>query len=228
MKFKPTTRTLKILEQLTPYARKVITEMLSVAYELNMNMQVHSGYRSPQEQDRLYAQGRTSPGKIVTNAKGTPTPQSTHCYKVAVDTHFDCNQDGVAEWDMVKYEKVWNECKKRGLDKKGLFSGLEWKTFREGPHFEVSFGKSWRDFAAGFDPEKHYQSLQPKQEPVKPVEPPKPDPAPKQEPIPEPKPIATPKQEAPASKPEPKKSPAQQQAEALKGKLNKKLKKLLK
>lgn len=220
MKFKASTRTLKILEQLTPYARSVITEMLNVAYELNMNMQVHSGYRSPQEQDRLYAQGRTSPGKIVTNAKGTPTPQSTHCYKVAVDTHFDCNQDGVAEWDMVKYERVWAECKKRGLDKKGLFSGLEWKTFREGPHFEVSFGKGWRDFAAGFDPEKHYQSLQPKPEP-------KSIPEPKTEPVkaPEPKP------EAPAPKEEPEpaaKSPAQEQAEKLKKKLNTKLKKLLK
>jgi peptidoglycan L-alanyl-D-glutamate endopeptidase CwlK len=40
------------------------------------------GVRTVAEQDALYAQGRTKPGKIVTNAKGG---QSAHNFGLAVD-----------------------------------------------------------------------------------------------------------------------------------------------
>lgn len=158
-KFQASPRTLKLLDTLTPHARGVILEALNTAYELGLNMQVHSAYRSPQEQDKIFAQGRTLPGKIVTNARGTPVAQSAHCYKVAVDCHFDNNQDGVAEWESSNYEKVWAACKAKGLDKKGLWwSGLWQGSLKESAHWEVTFGKNWRDLAAGFDPSKHSQA----------------------------------------------------------------------
>jgi len=43
---------------------------------------VTQGFRSWQEQDALYAQGRTAPGEIVTNARGG---ESWHCLGCAVD-----------------------------------------------------------------------------------------------------------------------------------------------
>jgi peptidoglycan LD-endopeptidase CwlK len=168
-KYSISARSAKLLETLTPYAKQIMTEMLQAAHAVDLNMQIHSAYRSPAEQDGIFAQGRTKPGKIATNARGTPQAQSMHCYKVAVDAHFDQNQDGMAEWDEKLYKKVWEECLKKGLDKRGLAWAGNWQSFKETAHFEVSFGKSWRDFAAGFDPSKHV-------EPVK-VEAPKPAPA---------------------------------------------------
>lgn len=47
---------------------------------------VTEGYRSGARQDQLYAQGRTRPGEIVTNAKAG---QSAHNYGLAVDITSD-------------------------------------------------------------------------------------------------------------------------------------------
>lgn len=46
---------------------------------------IHEGYRSTERQNKLYAQGRTAPGGIVTNAKGG---QSLHNYGVAADIYW--------------------------------------------------------------------------------------------------------------------------------------------
>jgi peptidoglycan L-alanyl-D-glutamate endopeptidase CwlK len=150
MTFTRTPRTNKILEKLDPYARVVITEMLGIAHSHGINIQLHSGLRTAKEQDALYAQGRTKPGKVVTNAKGTPVAQSIHCYGAAVDSHFDQDEDGQAEWDFEMYKKVWALAVGAGLDKKGLRWAGNWVKFKEGPHFEVSFDKGWQDFANGF------------------------------------------------------------------------------
>lgn len=141
-------RTQTLVQTLTPEAALVISEMLEAAYGIGMNIQIHSAYRSPAEQDGIYAQGRTKPGKIATNAKGSPIPQSTHCYKVAVDCHFDNNEDGVAEWNPEFYQKVWTACVAKGLDKKGLRWAGNWENFKESAHFEVSHGKTWQEMAA--------------------------------------------------------------------------------
>ena len=148
--FEKSAKTIKILETLDPYAKKVIEEMLDLAHLAGLNIQAHSGFRTPKEQDALYQQGRSKPGKVVTNAKGTPVAQSSHCYKVAVDCHFDQDQDGVAEWDFELYKRVWALAVGAGLDKKGLIWAGNWTSFKEGPHFEVTFGKNWKDFAAGY------------------------------------------------------------------------------
>ncbi|MEQ1924368.1 MAG: M15 family metallopeptidase [Pyrinomonadaceae bacterium] len=51
---------------------------------------VAEGYRTPELQDYYYAQGRTRPGPIITNARGT---QGKHTQRRAVD--FDFVVDGV-------------------------------------------------------------------------------------------------------------------------------------
>lgn len=154
MTLKKTARTIKILEGLDETTQPVISALLDCAYELGMNAQLHSGYRSPTEQDTLYALGRTKPGKIVTNAKGTPVPQSSHCYKKAVDLHF-VGEDGTAQWDFKLYKKLWDAAKPT-LEKKGLVWGGNWTSFSEGPHFEVTSGKGWRELAkeAGYKVEE--------------------------------------------------------------------------
>lgn len=49
--------------------------------------------RTKAEQDALYAQGRTTPGSIVTNAKGS-TYSSQHQWGVAIDFYIDMDVDG--------------------------------------------------------------------------------------------------------------------------------------
>lgn len=144
MSYQTTARTLKFLDTLKPEARSVIVELLELGYKNALNPQIHSAYRSSTEQDNLYAMGRTKPGKIVTNSRGY---QSNHQYRIAVDMHFDDNQDSVAEWDLPKYTKLWNLAVSAGLDKKGLRWAGNWEKFKESAHFEVSFGKTWREIA---------------------------------------------------------------------------------
>jgi len=113
-------------------------------------------YRSFEEQDGLYAQGRTklfdNNGKrlgIVTNAKGG---QSFHQYGVAFDIVLliDKNNDGVfesASWDTVSdFDKDgtsdWGEVVKY-FESIGWFWGGRFKKFPDKPHFEKTFGYSW-------------------------------------------------------------------------------------
>ena len=96
--------------------------------------------RSAKRQDELYAQGRSKPGKIVTNAKAW---ESFHQYGLALDiclildgkeaswdrvTDFD--RDGIADW--MECVRIF---KSHGWEWAG-----EWKTFREAPHFQCTFG----------------------------------------------------------------------------------------
>lgn len=83
------------------------------------------------EQDALYAQGRTAPGKIVTNAKGG---QSYHNYGLAIDVVEI--KSGQAIWNT-----NWSE-----ISKIGIRNGFEWggnfKGFIDKPHFQMTLGYS--------------------------------------------------------------------------------------
>jgi peptidoglycan LD-endopeptidase CwlK len=91
-----------------------------------------SGYRSPEEQAKLYFQGRTTPGKIVTNAK---PGFSAHQYGIAVDWCRDADLDrrGLQpDWSLAAYEILAEEAERLGLE-----AALRWKRFREGPHVQL-------------------------------------------------------------------------------------------
>lgn len=96
--------------------------------------------RSPTRQAELYAQGRSKPGKIVTNAKPW---ESSHQYGLAIDycliidgkeaswnTVLDYDKDGISDWT-----EVANIFKKHGWTWAG-----DWKKFREYAHCECLFG----------------------------------------------------------------------------------------
>jgi peptidoglycan L-alanyl-D-glutamate endopeptidase CwlK len=121
--------------------------------------------RTNAEQDALYALGRTqvnSNGKsskkplgyIVTNAKGG---QSIHNYGLAFDIvlMYDKNKDGTFEtvsWDMVKDgdndgKADWMEIADF-FKSKGYEWGGDWKSFKDYPHFQMSFGFNWRTLLA--------------------------------------------------------------------------------
>lgn len=86
-----------------------------------------SGLRSFQEQDALYAQGRTSPGNIVTNARAG---HSVHNFGLAFDV-------GIFEGSRFLGESP----QYKAVGALGLELGLEWggnwRTIVDEPHFQL-------------------------------------------------------------------------------------------
>lgn len=119
----------------------------------NYKMVITEAYRSIEYQNQLYAQGRSKPGKIVTNAKGG---QSMHNYGYAVDfalmtpdgkkyvwdTKIDTDKDGQADW-----MEVVDEAKKCGFE-----WGGDWKSFKDYPHFQMTGGLTDAQVRAGMKP----------------------------------------------------------------------------
>lgn len=95
--------------------------------------------RTIDEQNALYAQGRTKPGSIVTNAKGG---SSYHNFGLAFDIVllYDKDDNGTfetASWDTK--DKNWKAVVKF-FKEKGWFHGGDFKSFKDEPHFEKTFG----------------------------------------------------------------------------------------
>lgn len=104
------------------------------------------------EQDAIYAQGRTKPGKIVTNAKAG---FSYHNYGLAIDIVLLVN--GAASWDTVKDfdgdgKADWQEIVH-------IFKSFGWEwggywQFKDSPHFQKTFGYSVRELLSLYNSAK--------------------------------------------------------------------------
>jgi peptidoglycan L-alanyl-D-glutamate endopeptidase CwlK len=105
--------------------------------------------RTKEEQDALYAQGRTKPGKIVTKAKGG---ESYHNYGLAFDVALVVGKRIV--WDKNDLNKNnkddWQEIGELG-ESVGLEWGGRWK-FKDVPHFQKTFGLTIADLKSGRTP----------------------------------------------------------------------------
>ncbi len=114
---------------LHPELQEIVTEFLSLCLSKGLPVIITQTWRSKQEQDQLYAQGRTKPGSIVTNCK---YPLSPHCWGVAFDF---CRNVRGREYDDSDgfFKKVGAVGK--GL---GLAWGGDWKGFVDKPHLELA------------------------------------------------------------------------------------------
>lgn len=95
--------------------------------------------RSLEEQAKLYAQGRTDPGHIVTNAK---PGSSAHNYGLAIDVVPLIHGKPLWTFDVKNPGTVWSK-----VGELGQSSGLEWfgdpdSPFIEGCHFQIH---GWRN-----------------------------------------------------------------------------------
>lgn len=77
------------------------------------------GYDTYGAQMALWAQGRTKPGKVVTNAKGG---QSQHNFGLAVD--FVAVVDGKLTWEPKAYDVLVEEVEKAGLHSGRVYKDL--------------------------------------------------------------------------------------------------------
>ena len=112
-----------LLPEVQPYARALVTR----AAQHEITIKVISGLRTYEEQNDLFSQGRTKPGRIVTKARGG---FSNHNFGIAFDI-------GVFEGN--KYLNASPKYKAVGI--LGMDLGLEWggnwKTIVDQPHFQL-------------------------------------------------------------------------------------------
>lgn len=132
------------LEDLNPVVEEKARDFLALCKAEGIEVIVTSTYRDAESQNALYAQGRTAPGKKVTNAKAG---QSWHNWRVAFDVV--PLRNGKPVWGTTGEDlKLW-----RRIGAIGKSCGLEWagdwRTFREFPHFQFTGGLSLADFQAG-------------------------------------------------------------------------------
>ena len=120
------------LEDLLPPVRERVERMIAACKAEGIDLLVTSTYRDNASQEALYAQGRTAPGRIVTNARAG---QSYHNHRCAVDVVPIRN--GKAIWNAK--DPVWQR-----IGALGKAAGLEWagdwKRFKEFPHFQYTAG----------------------------------------------------------------------------------------
>lgn len=128
------------LNKINPMFLTLCRELIDNCSALGYDYFAISGFRSPEEQAKLYAQGRTTEGKIVTNA---PPFSSLHQFGMAIDFCLDGdkNKDGLQPlWQIDQYETLAQEARKLGL-----ITGMDFKKFKEGPHIQMATTKQLQE-----------------------------------------------------------------------------------
>lgn len=139
---------LQRIQLLHPKAGAIFQKFIEAAeLGLGITIRVVQGLRTFVEQQAIYDQGRTKPGKVVSNAK---PGSSYHNYGLAVD--LGIIEDGKINWDY-NYKLLQPYAQAAGLT-----WGADWDgdgmTKAEGdrdehlvdmPHFEITFGHNWRE-----------------------------------------------------------------------------------
>lgn len=129
------------IEDLLPPVQQRVKAMIDACKAEGIDLLITSTYRDNASQDALYAQGRTAPGKVVTNARAG---QSFHNYRCAVDVV--PLRNGKPVWD--SKDAIWQR-----IGSIGKAIGLEWagdwKRFKEFPHFQYTGGLTLAQLQSG-------------------------------------------------------------------------------
>lgn len=130
--------TITRLSRLHPKLRDDVSKVIIQAQKLGIDFRITQGLRTIDEQNQLYAQGRTKPGAIVTDAKGG---MSFHNYGLALDFCL-LHKDGTISFSITEDSnndkiKDWDEVVK-------LFISMGWehgdRGYFDNPHVQKVFG----------------------------------------------------------------------------------------
>lgn len=92
----------RLLTDLDPKLQPICQEFIDQCSAEGINIVITCTYRSNAEQDADYAQGRTTPGNVITNAKaGASAHNCTNCQDLPSSRGFDFaikNSDGSINW----------------------------------------------------------------------------------------------------------------------------------
>ncbi len=126
----------KALTDVHPELRLRVMMLIKLLHANQLYFGAFMGMRTIGEQEALFAQGRTIPGKIVTQARGG---QSWHNFGLAVDM--------VEDGDPTRAGIQWSWANNKDYLRIGMFAqmcGLEWggfwKSFKDYPHVQLTFG----------------------------------------------------------------------------------------
>ena len=128
------------LDDLNPRVKKLCEQFIASCAKHNIDVLITSTYRDAESQNALYAQGRTTLGKKVTNARGG---DSFHNWRVAFD--FVPVVDGKARWDD---GALFTQCGEIA-ESLGLEWAGRWVKFKEMAHCQFTYGLTLADFKAG-------------------------------------------------------------------------------
>lgn len=128
------------ISQLHPEAQKKALKLQQECLKIGIKIKIGECFRTVDEQDALYAKGRTTGGSIVTNAKGNSF-SSMHQWGVAFDIYLDMDIDGDGKTSDDIYnntKKTFNKVGAIGKDL-GLEWGGDWKSIKDLPHFQLPY-----------------------------------------------------------------------------------------
>lgn len=123
------------INDLDPIVAAKCRAFIAACKKQGIDVLITSTYRDNESQNAIYAQGRTRPGRVVTNARGG---QSFHNWRVAFD--FVPIVSGKAQWNDAR---TFKKCRAIGES-----LGLEGLSF-ETAHLQYRGGLSLRDFQNG-------------------------------------------------------------------------------
>lgn len=130
------------IKDLHPSVAAKVVAFVASCKSVGIDILITSTLRDMESQAALYAQGRTAPGKIVTNAKAG---QSFHNYGLAFD--FVPIVNGKAAWNDTKlFTRCGEIAESVGLEWAG-----RWKSFKELAHCQAP-GLKLADLQAGKHP----------------------------------------------------------------------------
>lgn len=128
------------INDLHPYVKYLAQKLITEAEKQNIKALVISTLRDDEYQATLYAQGRSSPGSVVTMLKYT----GAHGKGLAFDV---CQNIKGKEWENSFFEKI---------GRIGVALGLEWGgnwiNFVDKPHFQYVQGMTTEQIRAGMMP----------------------------------------------------------------------------
>jgi peptidoglycan LD-endopeptidase CwlK len=140
--------------ELHPIVLERSNQLIQQSAEKGIVILITDDFRSAEDQDRLYEQGRTAAGNIVTHARGG---ESFHNFGLAIDfaiktpsenviwdMQYDGNQNGKPDWDeVVELAKAL-----------GFEWGGDWAQFKDYPHLQMNFGLTLSDLQNGKRPDE--------------------------------------------------------------------------
>ena len=123
------------ITQCHPRLQAKAKELISICASQGIYIKIGECFRTVAEQDALYAQGRTKPGKKVTNAPGS-SYSSQHQWGIAFDFYLIMDIDGDGSTSDDAYNDSKGHFKKVAAIAKGLGLawGGDWKSIVDKPH----------------------------------------------------------------------------------------------
>lgn len=138
--------------EIHPLVAEKRDQLVQKAAQKGIRIVITDDFRSAEEQDELYARGRSTGGTVVTHVEGG---ESYHNYGLAIDFALQL-KDGRVVWDLERDDNKngksdWMEVVQIGKEL-GFEWGGDWIGFKDYPHLEMDFGLSIRELQYGERP----------------------------------------------------------------------------